>query len=543
MRRVAVLAALVLLVGFVVGPASASVGSATPPVAASGLSSLSAPPCSATPGVGSALQPTPELFPNSEVEPWVDAYPGDLDGDGVLGDVVAGIWQQDRWSNGGSRDNRGAVSFDSGATWQPITFGGITECTGGPFDRDTDPWLSFAPNGDLHIMHLGLDIEAPPGQLGGFGANAMLAQKIGAAAFADGAIAPGEISAPITLAFEDEGDLHDKNSMTADPTDSNRVYAVWDFLTVPEGHQLNPDRGIGNLIGFGFNSSTLFTRTTDAGATWSEPRIIYNPGGNNQTIGNQIVVGPDGTLYNFFDEILNFRNDDGPPQFDLNVSMKFSPDQGVTWLPHGRPIRIDDLGSRPVRDPDQPTAPGARDRHRTQDLIPDVAVDANTGRLYAVWMDTRFSPAGSHNDIALVISDDGGLTWTDPVKVSSTPDSLTGHNGHAFTPSVHVLPDGTVGVSYYDFRFNDPATGGTDTDHWLVHCHAASEDCSLASSWDEEVRVTPTSFDSRQAPVAGGFFLGDYVGLDDDGTRFTAFFAQGVSAANPTDIFYSEISP
>jgi len=542
MRKLVVLAVLALLVGFTVGPATASPGSSTTPVPASGVSPLTTPPCSATAGLGSAAQPVPELFPNSEVEPWVDAYPGDLDGDGVMGDVVAGIWQQDRWSNGGSRDNAGAISFDSGATWQPITFVGVTECGGGPFDRNTDPWLTFAPNGDLHIMHLALDIVPPPGQAGGFGANAMLAQKIPAGAFADGAIAPGEISAPITLALDDEGDLHDKNSMTADPTNSNRVYAVWDFLTIPEGHQINPDRGIGNLVGFGFKSVTLFTRTTDAGATWSEPRIIYNPGGNNQTIGNQIVVGPDGTLYNFFDEILNFRNDDGPPQFDLNVSMKFSPDGGDTWLPRGRPIRIDDLRSTVVLDPDQPTAPMARNRHRTQDLIPDVAVDQTTGRLYAVWMDTRFS-GGTQNDIALTMSDDGGRTWTAPIKVNSTPDSLTGANGNAFTPSVHVLPDGTVGVSYYDFRFNDPASGGTDTDHWLVHCHAATEECRQAGNWNEEVRVTPTSFDSRQAPVAGGFFLGDYVGLDDDGARFTAFFTQGISPANPTDIFYSEITP
>jgi hypothetical protein len=127
----------------------------------------------------------------------------------------------------------------------------------------------------------------------------------------------------------------------------------------------------------------------------------------------------------------------------------------------------------------------------------------------------------------------GGLTWTAPIKVDSTPDSLTGNNGHAFTPSVHVLPDGTVGVSYYDFRFNNPISGATDTDHWLVHCHAATEGCRRAGNWNEEVRVTPTSFDSRQAPLANGFFLGDYVGLDDDGTRFTASFTQGVSPATP----------
>ncbi|HET6951985.1 MAG TPA: sialidase family protein [Acidimicrobiales bacterium] len=543
MRRLVVATTVLALVALAALPASASGGSATPPVVASAAAPLATPPCSDTAGTGSALQPTPEVFADSEVEPWVDAFAGDLDGDGVMGDVVAGIWQQDRWSNGGSRDQRGAISFDDGATWQQIAFAGVTACTGGSFDRATDPWLSFSPDGDLHIMHLALDIEPPAGQAGGFGANAMLAQKIDAAAFGDGVITPAEISAPITLALDDTGNLHDKNSMTADPTDPDLAYAVWDFLTVPEGHQMNPERGVGNLVGFGFKSVTLFTRTTDGGASWSEPRIIYNPGGNNQTIGNQIVVSPDGTLYNFFDEILNFRNDDGGPQFDLNVSMKYSPDKGVTWLPAGRPVRIADLRSIPVIDPDQPTAPMARDRHRTGDILPDVAVDPTTGALYVTWMDARFSPGGSHNDIALTRSTDGGQTWSTPIRVNTTPDSATGANGNAFTPSVHVLPDGTVGVSYYDFRRNDPAGGGTDTDHWLVHCHASTEDCTLAANWNEEVRVTTGSFDARQAPVAGGFFLGDYVGLDDDGTHFTPFFAQALSAADPTDIFYAEVTP
>ncbi len=544
MRKLALASALVILMVFAVGPASAGPGSLVmAPVAASGPSPLSSPPCSATPGTGSALQPIPELFPNSEVEPWVDVSPVDGDGDSIVGDVVAGIYQQDRWSNGGARDNVASISFDGGAAWQQITFTGLTECGGGEFDRNTDPWLSFAPNGDLHLMHLVLDIEPPPGQEGGFGPNAMVAQKISAAAFADGVIADAEISAPITLARDDTGNLHDKNSMTADPTDPNNVYAVWDFLTLPEGHQLNPERGLGNLIGFGFKSVTLFTRSSDAGATWSEPRIIYNPGGNNQTIGNQIVVSPDGTLFNFFDEILNFRSDDGPPQFDLNLSMKFSPDQGTTWLPKGRPVRIADMLSILIRDPDQPTAPGARDRHRAADLNPDVAVDPNNGNLYAVWQDARFS-GSVHNDIAFTMSTDGGRTWSPPIKVSQTPDSATGHNGHAFTPSVHVLPNGTIGVSYYDFRNNVPG-GGTSTDHWLVHCHPGTQDCALAGSWDDlgdEVRVTPASFDSRQAPVARGFFLGDYAGLDDDGTNFTAFFAEGVGPGNPTDIFYAEVS-
>jgi hypothetical protein len=544
MRRLAFAGALLILVTFVVGPATARTGAlVVAPVAASGLTPLASPPCSATPGTGSTLQPIPELFPNSEVEPWVDVSPVDGDGDSIVGDVVAGLYQQDRWSNGGARDNVASISFNGGSTWQQITFTGLTECGGGEFDRNTDPWLSFAPNGDLHLMHLVLDIVPPQGQEGGFGPNAMIAQKIRAAAFADGRIAPSEIGAPITLARDDEGDLHDKNSMTADPTNANRVYAVWDFLTIPEGHQMNPERGLGNLIGFGFKSVTLFTRSLDAGASWSKPKIIYNPGGNNQTIGNQVVVGPDGTLFNFFDEILNFRNDDHGPQFDMNLSMIRSTNQGTTWLPAGRPIRIADMNGILIRDPDQPTAPRARDRHRAADLNPDVAVDPKNGNLYAVWQDARFS-GFVHNDIAYTMSTDGGQTWSAPIKVNQTPDSATGHNGHAFTPSVHVLPNGTIGVSYYDFRNNRPG-GGTSTDHWLVHCHPATENCASAGSWDDmgdEVRVTPTSFDSRQAPVAGGFFLGDYAGLDDDGTNFTPFFAEGVAPGNPTDVFYAEVS-
>ena len=131
------------------------------PVAASGLSPLASPPCSATPGTGSTLQPVPELFPNSEVEPWVDVGPVDGDGDGIVGDVVAGLYQQDRWSNGGARNNVASISFDGGATWQQLTFTGLTECDGGEFDRNTDPWLSFAPDCDLFASVLAWE-PAPP---------------------------------------------------------------------------------------------------------------------------------------------------------------------------------------------------------------------------------------------------------------------------------------------------------------------------------------------------------------------------------------------
>jgi hypothetical protein len=85
-------------------------------------------------------------------------------------------------------------------------------------------------------------------------------------------------------------------------------------------------------------------------------------------------------------------------------------------------------------------------------------------------------------------------------------------NSQAFTPSVHVLDDATIAVSYFDLRNNtvDPVTLGTD--HWAVHCHPATENCANAASWNEETRVTPATFNIRTAPYARGYFVGDYMG-------------------------------
>lgn len=460
---------------------------------------------------------------DSEVEPSVDVSPVDSD-------IVVGMWQQDRWSNGGARGNVAGVSFDGGATWDLLTFPGVTECTGGEFDRASDPWVSFAPNGDLHLMHLVLNIEPPPGRPGGFGSNGMMVQKIPAAAFADDKVTEAEVTDPILIAFDDQGDLHDKNTLTADPTDPDVVYTVWDKLDIPTGAQIQPDRA----VALGFKGAALISRTTDGGQTWTEPERLYNPGGINQTIGNQIVVDDQGVAYDFFTEILNFRNDDGGSQFDLNLSMKRSPDKGETWLPHGRPLRIDKILSVPVEIPAGDDNAGAG--VRTGDIIPDVAADPRTGNLYAVWMDTRFSD-GDHNDIAFSMSTDGGDTWSDPVKVNQTPDNLTGDAGHAFTAAVHVAADGTVGVSYYDFRNNAPG-GGTDADYWLAHCH---EDCASGPSWVDETHVDGP-FDVQRAPFAGGFFLGDYEGLSNDGDAFAALFVR-TSADDPANAAYTTVSP
>ncbi|MBM2850732.1 MAG: repeat-like domain protein, partial [Anaerolineales bacterium] len=79
------------------------------------------------------------VFHNSEVEPWVDV-------NSVNPKNVVGAVQQDRWSNGGARGLVAGVSFNGGKTWQTVVIPGITLCSGGSYDRSTDPWVTFSPN-------------------------------------------------------------------------------------------------------------------------------------------------------------------------------------------------------------------------------------------------------------------------------------------------------------------------------------------------------------------------------------------------------------
>ena len=133
------------------------------------------------------------------------------------------------------------------------------------------------------------------------------------------------------------------------------------------------------LHAIGSRGPTWFSRTTNGGRL-GPARMIYDPGTINQTIGNQIVVLPNGNLLDFFDLIFSFKNSHKIRGF--NVAFIRSSDKGATWS--GAKI-IDKLNRVTVRDPDTSQA------MHTADFNPDVAVDPPNGNLYAVWQDCRFS--------------------------------------------------------------------------------------------------------------------------------------------------------
>jgi hypothetical protein len=500
----------------VLGAGSAAAGpfSSGPLVQVSGASPIAS--CNGDDGNVGGME-----FVNSEVEPFLAVDPSNPS-------VLIGAWQQDRWSNGGSEGNVTATSTDGGTSWtvNPLTRSskctGGTAANGGNYERASDPWVTISPNGTAYLMSLSVDSNP-----GGF-ANAFPSAMLVARSKTHGA----SWEDPVTL-IRDENPavFNDKNSMTADPNDSRFVYAVWDRLVSPPGEPTNPTAFDNARASAG---DIYLARTTNGGNTWEPARKIFKAGVIAQTIGNLIVVLPDnaafnGELVDVFTLIRGAKNEKGTR--GTNIAAIRSADHGATWTK--QEVIISDFRRGIVVDPDD-AAP-----HRTGDINAEAAVDPVSGAIYVVWQDSRF---GRRSSIALSQSLDGGLTWSTPIRVNQTPPADPGEpagNNQAFTPMVQVL-DGTVAVSYYDFR-NNTADGGatTPTDAFVVHCHAV---CSDPASWGSETKVTDASFDSRKAPVARGFFLGDYVGLGSDGSAVFPFFAI-THGTDPASIFVRKVGP
>jgi hypothetical protein len=456
-----------------------------------------------TPGCNGGTQ-LGTVFPNAEVEPWVSANPRNRR------NLVA-VYQQDRWSTGAANGTLTGVSFDRGDSWTRPTPPPFSRCAGGnpanggDYERATDPWVSFGPDGTAHQIALGVSGAAP-----NFSTSAILVSSS-----RDG----GRTWGPITTLQRDDDPhlLNDKESITADPTNSRFVYAVWDRLQVQDP----------TVPTSPFSGDTLFARSTDGGRTWEPTRTILDFPDNSriQTLGNQIVVLGDGTLVNVTDLIQQ-----GLPL----VAVQRSTDKGVTW---SDPIVVDVLFSsatqgQGVIDPSDGHAV------RTGDLLPDAAADPRrrSDDLYIVWQDIRFTlaaPLPYFNDsIVIASSNDGGLTWSDPRRVSS--NKLT----QAFTGSVDVNDRGRLGVTYYDFTSDNPAPGTPlDTDYWATTARDGN------AAFSPRRRLTPQSFDMRTAPDAGGFFVGDYEGLANTGNFLPVFVAANSgNLANRTDVFSSSFS-
>jgi hypothetical protein len=480
--RLVLVGSIVLALGAptaVLGMAGFSLGA---PTTASGAS----PFAGCTFGGDPDADPAPVNYLNTEVEPFVAVNPTNLDN-------IIGVYQQDRWSDGGSHGLVASRSTNGGLTWTR-NYAAFSKCAGGSrYARATDPWVSFDSAGRAYQISLGID-------------NATLVSSdVEAATSIDGGTT---WSAPVVLLNDTTGvKFNDKQSITGDwrPTvGAGKAYATWIVGSLPGSENISP-AGAGNSFAYG--GQPVFTKTTDGGAHWSTPTTISNAVVYVQ--GNQIVVLPDGTLVDVGAMLFKGSGIQPTPQAYFWTAF-ISKNGGKTW---GAPIKIAPLGTQLLTNPDIPNPTSLNQTIRAGDYIPDVAVDHETGAIYMVFAD---GIATGFNHVKLTKSLDGGKNWSTPVDV--TPN--TGDT-HSFNGTVEVTSEGTVAVMFYDLR-NNTGAAGVPTDVWLTHSHDGG------ATWAEQHLYGP--FDMEDAPVARGWFLGDYQGMAAAGPDLITFF--GVATSN-----------
>ena len=295
-------------------------------------------------------------------------------------------------------------SNDGGATWccvssDPSHLGtlipGVTHLTGGIYDAGGDPSVAFDSQGHVYYAGLGFDRTAPPNTVavnrGTFNAGGQLSWS--APTFIN------QTTSPSTL--------NDKEWIAVDSHASSpfrdRVYVTFTRFI------FNPQNGA-------FVQSPIqFASSSDGGKTFTSPKSIV--GNVLYGSGSRPVVGPDGTLYVFWNGSIRKAALDG-------TWMVKSTDGGNSF---SKPVEVSTLSDNAE----------LRDTAFRVNSFPAAAVAPN-GDLYAVWnasvpnngstyagtigcfdiyVGEAAVEANCHTAAIWSKSTNGGATWSTPAPV------------------------------------------------------------------------------------------------------------------------------
>jgi hypothetical protein len=224
-------------------------------------------------------------------------------------------------------------------------------------------------------------------------------------------------------------------------------------------------------------------------------------------------------------------------------------DQGETWEEAATIIPSNTLGNFVQVDAELANASGNTvvNTTRSAGSIPDIAVNRTNGYIYVAWQNV--DPGLSFIGVFMTMSKDGGDTWSEEILVGGGDVKQNGSPSFAQLPAVHVADDGTVGVLFFDDR-NDVAcpdlnlSNEDNEECFTVLADGSVKAGPLSNDWFfktydmdlnliEEQRVTRESFDLRQAPVARGYFPGDYVNCTSTDNDFVCAFSLPNNLGSP----------
>ena len=379
--------------------------------------------------------------------------------------------QQDRWSNGGSRGQRGDYSFDGGTTWKPSSTTGVTLCQNGPWQRSSDPWIAFSADGTTaYFSALTVDESANPNALAALSGQTVNTSHDGGKTWAP----------PSTLIIDNNINiLNDKNSVWADRALPKFAYVVWDRLQQFNGSNAGvADEGENSGADAGA-AAILFPQGMPARRQRGRPRADEpraRGAGRDRQTGEISAAGERADRVLAHDRSGQHvvradhlarpraqRADDREPDRDAapgttrellhRAERQYERPAGAHRLRRiVRPRAALECGKLRPGDR-QPAGEDAEPAWRGSARPTCCSRSRSTSRTTLPTWFGKTSGSTGDNEIAFAFSPDNGFEWTAPVRINQTPrNSANPLFQQALIPTVAVAADGTVGITYYDFQ-------------------------------------------------------------------------------------------
>jgi hypothetical protein len=375
------------------------------------------------------------------------------------------------------------VSYDGGGHWSqvpiPIPPGGEAKCYA--------PDVTYGADGKMYLSFVTLK-----GRANSPNAVWIVTSNDGGETLSNPVKALGPLSFQVRL--------------TADPVEPGRIYLTWLEAS---------DIGLYRFSGPG--NPINVARSDNGGATWEPPVRVSSPR-RGRVLAPSPATGPRGELYVLFldlgQDTLDYEGahegKGGPPYpGPWQLVLARSGDRGQTW----QESVVDDR-----------LTPTERFIAFTPPY-PSLAVDRDSGRIYAGFQDGRLGDA----DVSVWSLAQGSDTWEGPVRVNDTPRR---DRTAQYLPKLGVAPDGRLDVVYFDRRA-DRAN--------------VMNEVSLQSSFDEgesfipRTKLAERGFSSRigYGSERGMTDLGSRLGLVATDSRALAVWGDtraGTRASNKQDL-------
>jgi len=303
----------------------------------------------------------------------------------------------------GSILDRVHVSFDGGLTWK-------NEKLESSFGVYGDPVVRIGPKGKVYYSHL----SNPAGKA--YASEEFLDRIV-----VQTSINAGRSYNDGTSPNNDRTKDQDKQWLYADPSTGALLMTWTEFDKYASKSEEDKSR-------------ILFSMSEDGASTWSVPIAISDKEGDcidddNTTEGAVPVMDANGNIYVTW-------------AFDNKIYLDISFDKGESWLPYDIEV-TDQFGGWAL------DIPGISRCNGMPILGIDRSPGANSGNLYINWSDQKNGK--DDTDIWISKSTDGGLTWSERIRVNNDAPGK-----HQFFSWMDIDPvTGYIYIVFYDRRAYD----------------------------------------------------------------------------------------